>query len=188
MKNRIVDETIHLIHKKGISFTISDLASRLSVSRRTIYEHFSSKDEIVEEVINRFINQIQAKEQEIACHTQLNPLEKIKLILTYVPEDFQLMDPQLISNIKKSHYNQWVKLDRFIKEEWSEVLFLLEKGIEEGKIKRVNPELFIQMYLSGINKIFDSKFILENQLSIQSALNEMIDILLNGISMKGEEK
>lgn len=188
MINRIVDVTIQLIQQKGISFTISDLAKRLAVSRRTIYEHFSSKDEIVDEVINRFINQIQAKEKEIAEQAQFNPLEKIKQILTYVPNDFQLMNPQLVSDLKKSHYHQWEKLDRFFKEEWSEVLSLLEKGIEEGKIKRVTPSLFIQMYLSGVNQIFDAKFLLENQVSIQSALNEIIDILLHGISLEGVKK
>jgi AcrR family transcriptional regulator len=188
LKNRIIDETIQLIQKKGISFTISDLCSRLSVSRRTIYEHFSSKDEIVEGVINRLIFQIQAKEKDIAGHPGLHPLEKIRQILTYIPEDFQLMNPQLITDIKKAHYNQWVLLDRFFKEEWSEILSLLEKGAADGEIKPVNPELFIHMYLSGMNKIFDSKFLLENQLTIQSVLNDMMDILLYGISLKGEEK
>ena len=47
MKQRIVTETIHQIQTKGFTFTISDLAKQLAVSKRTIYEHFSSKDEIV---------------------------------------------------------------------------------------------------------------------------------------------
>lgn len=40
MKQRIVTETIHQIQTKGFTFTISDLAKQLAVSKRTIYEHF----------------------------------------------------------------------------------------------------------------------------------------------------
>lgn len=63
MKQRIVTETIHQIQTKGFTFTISDLAKQLAVSKRTIYEHFSSKDEIVDEVIRNVIESIQEKEK-----------------------------------------------------------------------------------------------------------------------------
>lgn len=63
MKQRIVTETSQQIQTKGFTFTISDLAKQLAVSKRTIYEHFSSKDEIVDEVIRHVIESIQEKEK-----------------------------------------------------------------------------------------------------------------------------
>ena len=47
MKQRIVTEIIHQIQTKGFTFTISDLAKQLAVSKRTIHKHLSSKKKIV---------------------------------------------------------------------------------------------------------------------------------------------
>ncbi|MDQ6596467.1 TetR/AcrR family transcriptional regulator [Bacillus salipaludis] len=184
MKERIINETIHQIHQKGFTFTISDLAKQLAVSKRTIYEHFSSKDELITEVINRLISQIKEKEKQIAENEELDLLEKIKQILICIPTEFELMDIRLLSDLKRYHYNQWVKLDQFLKEEWSRVLLIMEKGIEDGYIKPIYLPLFIELYLGAINQIYDPKFLLKHQFTIGEMLQSIIEILLYGILNK----
>ncbi|WP_044641182.1 TetR/AcrR family transcriptional regulator [Risungbinella massiliensis] len=184
MKERIIQETIHLIGQKGFTFTISDLAKQLAVSKRTIYEHVSSKDVLVEEVIQGLINQIQEKEKQIVDNEELDLEEKIKQLLICMPKEFELMDIRLLSDLKKYHYNQWVKLDQFFHEEWSMVIQLMEKGIENGILKEVNLPLFIQLYLGAMNQLYDPKFLSKHQLSMGEMLQSMVDILLYGISNK----
>ena len=101
MKQRIVTETIHQIQTKGFTFTISDLAKQLAVSKRTIYEHFSSKDEIVDEVIRNVIESIQER-KNIAEDGTLQTVEKIRLILICIPQQFQFMDARLLVELKTS--------------------------------------------------------------------------------------
>ena len=184
MKERIINETLHQIHQKGFTFTISDLARELAISKRTVYEHFSSKDELITEVMNRLIFQIKEKEKQIAENEELDLLEKIKQILICIPKEFELMDIRLLSDLKRYHYNQWVKLDQFLKEEWSVVLQLMEKGIEDGIIKRIHLPLFIELYLGAINQIYDPKFLVKHQFTMGDMLQSVIEILLYGISNK----
>ncbi|MEH6840906.1 TetR/AcrR family transcriptional regulator, partial [Priestia megaterium] len=88
MKERITNEAIFLIQQKGLSFTISDLAKSLGTSKRTIYQHFSSKDDIIDSIIENLILQIKNKEEEILHDKSLNLLKKITQVLICVPEEF----------------------------------------------------------------------------------------------------
>ncbi|RUT31728.1 TetR/AcrR family transcriptional regulator [Paenibacillus zeisoli] len=181
MKQRIIDETISLIQKKGFNFTISDLAKQLSISKRTIYDNFSSKDDIVEEVINRLIGKIRTREQQIAEDPELNEVQKIRYILICVPEEFAIMDSQRLVELKQYHFNPWTKLDTFLKDEWGVVQDLLTQGTEKGIIRNIHPLLFTELYLGAINQIYDASSPLKNLLTMGEILESVVNILLEGI-------
>jgi AcrR family transcriptional regulator len=178
LHNRIIDETIRLIQVKGFSFTVSELAANLGTSKRTIYQYFSSKDQIVDEIIEKLIHSIKQNEQEIVMDENTNVLDKIKLILCSTPEEFGIMDIRLLSDLKKHHFQQWEKLDIFLREEWSTVLTLMKQGIEQGNLRDINLDIFIELYLGAINQIYAS----QSSLTIKEKLEAVMDILLNGIS------
>lgn len=182
LQERIINETIFLIHQKGFTFTTTELAKRLGTSKRKIYEYFSSKDQIIEMIIDKLISQIKEKEKEIAENEDLGLVEKINQILCCTPKEFEFMDMRLLSDLKKHHYQQWEKLDYFLKKEWSIVLQLMEQGIERGLIRPVNLQAFIEIYLGAINQIYDSTVSSRYQQTFGERLQTVMDILLNGIT------
>lgn len=184
MKERITNEAIFLIQQKGLSFTISDLAKSLGTSKRTMYQHFSSKDDIIDSIIENLILQIKNKEEEIFHDESLSLLEKITQVLICVPEEFNTMEIRLLIDLKRLHYNQWVKIDEFLKQEWDLVVKLMEKGIETGVLREIDSQLFIELYLGAINQIYQPSFSLKSNLTMSEILKSVIDILLNGISIK----
>ena len=184
MKERITNEAIFLIQQKGLSFTISDLAKSLGTSKRTIYQHFSSKDDIIDSIIENLTLQIKNKEEEILHDKSLNLLKKITQVLICVPEEFNTMDIRLLVDLKRLHYNQWVKIDEFLKQEWDLVIKLMEEGIKTGVIREINLQLFVELYLGAINQIYQPNFSLNTKLTMSEILKSVIDILLNGISIK----
>ncbi len=58
-KSEIIDALIMKIKEQGITrdFTLSELADSVNIGKSTLYEYFSSKDEILKEAITEFINQ-----------------------------------------------------------------------------------------------------------------------------------
>ena len=184
MKERITQEAIFLIQQKGVSFTISDLAKNLGTSKRTMYQHFSSKDDIIDSIIENLILQIKNKEEEIFHDESLSLPEKITQVLICVPEEFSTMDIRLLADLKRLHYNQWVKIDDFLKQEWDLVVKLMEEGIETGVLREIDSQLFIELYLGAINQIYQPSFSLKSNLTISEILKSVMDILLNGISIK----
>ncbi len=50
LKERIIEETSKLFFQNGIkSMTMSDIASHLGISKRTLYEVFKDKEDLLEE-------------------------------------------------------------------------------------------------------------------------------------------
>ncbi|MBQ9273027.1 MAG: helix-turn-helix transcriptional regulator, partial [Mogibacterium sp.] len=56
MRIRILDEAARLFDKKGIKFTMDDLARSLGMSKKTIYTVFEDKRSIMTETIDRFFD------------------------------------------------------------------------------------------------------------------------------------
>lgn len=182
MKERIIIETVRQIQTKGFTFTINDLAKQLAVSKRTIYEHFSSKDEIVDEVIGNVIESIQEQEKDIAEDDTLHIVEKIRRILICIPQQFKFMDIRLLVELKKYHYDQWLVLDQFLRKDWSTVIQLMEEGMKEGSIREIPIPFFIELYLGALNRIYDPMFIEKSEYTLGNMLEGIMDILLYGIS------
>ncbi|MCI5836535.1 MAG: TetR/AcrR family transcriptional regulator [Veillonellaceae bacterium] len=51
MKERILAAAEAVLAETGTQFTMDTLAARLNISKRTLYEHFSSKEELVEDLL-----------------------------------------------------------------------------------------------------------------------------------------
>ncbi|MDQ0233441.1 TetR/AcrR family transcriptional regulator [Metabacillus malikii] len=183
MKARIINESIFLIQKKGFTFTTSELATNLGVSKRKIYEYFSSKEQIIEVIINQLIMEIKEKEKDIAQNENLHLIEKVRQILCCTPEQFEVMDMRLLSELKKHYYKQWETLDYFLKKEWSVVMQLMEQGIDDGLIRPINLQVFIDLYLGAINQIYEP-ITSQSRQTFREKLHAIMDILLNGITCR----
>jgi len=182
VKDRIINGTIVLIQQKGFTFTLSDVAKHVAISKRTIYEHFTSKDDIVEHIVNGLILEIKEREQSIAEDEQLDVLQKIEQMLVCIPEEFAGLDTRLLSELQNAHYSQWQILDSFLKDEWTVVLELMKQGTEQGIIRNIHLPLFIELYLSAINQIYDPLSNLKDGMTMRDILQSVVDILLYGIT------
>jgi len=188
MKDRIINGTIYLIQQKGFTFTLSDVAKQVAISKRTIYEHFTSKDDIVEHIVNGLILEIKEREQKIAEDEQLDVLQKIEEMLICIPEEFAGLDTRLLSELQNAHYSQWKILDSFLKDEWTVVLELMNQGAEQGVIRNIHLPLFIELYLSAINQIYDQSSNLKAEMTMRDILQSVVDILLYGITTQQRQR
>lgn len=157
MEKRILAETIRLIKQKGFSFTMNDLAAALGTSKRTLYAYYSSKDQLVEAVVEQFIAEMKQMERDI-----------------YENE------------LKKYHYDAWLTLDTFIKEEWAIVLALLNECKQQKRIRNINLDLFVHMYIGSINQVYDPEYPLKHQFTTGEVLESIVDVLFNGITADEE--
>ncbi|WP_445489357.1 TetR/AcrR family transcriptional regulator [Niallia sp. 03133] len=181
-KEFILKETLFLIKEKGFTFTVSDIAAKIGKSKRTIYALFSSKEEIIEMLITNIIKEMKQREAEIAENNELTALEKINRILISLPNDFDLINIRLLTELKKYYYEQWKTLDAYIQQDWSTIRKLLQQGMDDKEIRHINIDLFIQLYLGSISQIYDVNFPLKHDYSMKHILTSTMEILLHGIS------
>ncbi|MHC8515522.1 TetR family transcriptional regulator [Sporosarcina sp. ITBMC105] len=183
MKARIMKAFLEEIHEKSMKFTMDDLAKRLGISKRTLYEHFSSKTEILDAIIDSTLQEFDEKTAAIVQDPHLTLIEKIKCAITVVPKYNDFYNWQILEQMKKSHPAQWQRVHTAINE-WDALRELIEEGIRQGEIVDQNVPLLMKLIIDATNSTLDRQFFFENRITVSEALDAIVDVLLNGIIRK----
>ena len=64
---------------------------------------------------------------------------------------------------------------------WEKTIALINQGIEEGSIRPVNVNLLKSMLEATIEQFFQRDILIRNQISYAEALEEVVNILVDGI-------
>lgn len=181
MKNRIIKGFVEEIEDKGLKFTMDDLAGRIGISKRTLYEHFSSKSQILDEMIEQTLVEIDEKSKAIVEDRNLPLIEKIRGVFTVLPTHLQIFDLRILEQMKRSYPEQWEKIHSELEDDWDELRSLIEKGMEDGEIVETNVDFLMKLLIDAANSTLDQRFFARNHLSVPEALDKIVDILLYGL-------
>jgi AcrR family transcriptional regulator len=180
MLKRIRTEALNLMNEKGINFTIADLAKQLGVSKRSIYDHFSSKVNLIEAVLNEILSDLQVQIQEIVNSQQLNTIDKLSALLTASPKALGPLSSRVIVDIKRKLPEQWNKFEYFFDARWQEIEKIIELGIEQKQFRTFDMRIVQQMYRGSINELYEYQFLTQSNQTFQNAIAAMTDILIFG--------
>lgn len=142
-KDRILLKAEELFMQFGIrSVSMDDIANNLGMSKKTLYQYFADKDELVEAVVDGHISEIQndcvgcREEAKDAIHEIFNTMAKIM-------EEFSNMNPMLLYDLEKFHHKAYQRFrdykDKFL-------LQVITENIEWGiKDELYRPDINIDV-------------------------------------------
>jgi AcrR family transcriptional regulator len=182
LRNRILATATEEMAVQGIKFTMSDLAQRLAVSKRTLYEYFDSKEEIISTIVDQFLNEIRQQGMAVIKDDGLSMAEKIKRFQVIYPlKRFDPLMSRILDDIMRYLPEEQEKINRFREEEWSLVKEIINKGVEAKYFRPVDPAV-IKMLFNGISdQLSNYKYLSENNLNPKEATSIMVDLLFNGL-------
>lgn len=143
IRDRIVDVAAELFKTYGIkSVTMDSLANQLGMSKRTIYEVFSDKDEMLIAVLSRMARQQKEMVKRVLDESE-NSIVAIFRMLEINRDNFQSMSPAFQADLKKYHHDILMKnADEIEMPDYRNHFQVIEKGIEEELFrKEINPDL-----------------------------------------------
>ena len=102
-KARIQKAAHDLVMQYGIrSVSMDDIAANLGMSKKTIYQYFKDKDELVEAVVDEVITT-----NQYACKQDIerseNAVHEIFLVMEMMAEMFKTMNPFILHDMQKYH-------------------------------------------------------------------------------------
>ena len=59
MKERIMAATMEEVNIHGLKFTMNDLAKRLKISKRSLYENFPSKQDLIDSILTILLSNLE---------------------------------------------------------------------------------------------------------------------------------
>ena len=92
IREQILDATVLVFNKKGMKFTMDDIARELGMSKKTIYTVFADKQELVYDMVDYCFDSIKESEQKVMKNGELSTLEKIHEILGVLPDGYKEID------------------------------------------------------------------------------------------------
>lgn len=184
MKERILDATIKVFNKKGLKFTMDDIARELSMSKKTIYTVFRDKEALFFEMVDYCFDKIKASEAEILADDSLTTVEKLTRVLGVMPEGYRDIDFRQLFSLKDKYPATYRRVEGRLETGWEGTLDLIQRGIEEGCIRPVNVVILKTMMEATLEQFFQRDVLVENEISYNDALDEVVRILVEGILVK----
>lgn len=184
LRNKIIAAAAVLFKTYGIkSVTMDILASNMGISKRTIYEVFSDKDELLVGVVN-WMNEMQKELVSRILDESDNAIAAIFKLLEINSNHFQEMSPAFQADLKKFHYQVLLKkADKYEFPDYNNNLRIIERGINERLFRKdIDPELVNRsFYLMG-KSIMDNELFPFEQFSRNAVMKNLLINYLRGIS------
>jgi len=184
LKIAVLEGTIHVFNKKGLKFTMDDLARELGMSKKTIYTIFHEKTELFLAMVDYLFDSIKVSEQEVLEDTTLSTLEKIKKILGVIPEGYNEIDFRQLYSLRDKFPGVYVQVEQRLETGWETTIALLEQGMREGVIRKVSIPIVKTMMEASLEQFFRRDTLIKNGLTYGEALQEVVDIIVEGIEVR----
>lgn len=173
MKNDIILATIAVFNEKGVKFTLDDIAKELSISKKSIYKYFNSKEEIINEVIDWLFDDIERQHYEILKRNDLSQTEKLRQILIVNPSMMEIDDDKMLK-LKELYPKCHELILNHFKSRWDLTLSQLKVCIDNNEIKPIPNEIFRTILIGIFDSAIDSS-------DYAKTVEECVDWFFKGI-------
>ncbi|MDR0682244.1 MAG: TetR/AcrR family transcriptional regulator [Dysgonamonadaceae bacterium] len=190
LRDRIIEEASLLFFNNGIkSMTMSDIANELGISKRTLYEVFHDKEELLEKCIVTHMKKAD-QEMEALIKNSEDVIDTLMQIYKKHLNDMRNVHKTVIHDLKKYHTQIYKKIECKQKEVTYIFIPLLKKGVEQGLIRNdVNFEILIWLLKSQFKALMADDFIPVDKYSVDEFIRTIILNFIRGIATPlGNEK
>ena len=156
-RNEILDVAERLFCTKGYDQTsTNDILSEIGIARGTLYYHFSSKEDILDAMIDRILDEIVRRASRIALDESVPVLERMTQTILASNVDTKIGDMILEQMHKPQNALMHAKMqERLLSRLIPLFVKIIEDGISQNLMKTDYPEETMQMLLLYANTVFD---------------------------------
>lgn len=155
--NNILEQSNKLFLKFGIkSLTMDDIANELKVSKKTLYQFVSDKQDLVQRVMEKYCSEDKIMVEEIKKQAE-NAIEESLLITKHVKQKFATIHPSIHYDLEKYYPEAYLKMkdhqEHFVYETTRENI---EKGKAEGYYREdISAEIIARAYVTTVYAMID---------------------------------
>jgi AcrR family transcriptional regulator len=190
IRERIITAAFELFANYGIrSVTMDQIAGQLGISKRTLYEAFENKNELLKAGLEYFIH-IKNKEANEIIKESDNVIQAIYILRKKGEELKKKINPLFFEDIKKCYPDIYSLItSRNNNRDFSVTHALFKKGINDGIFKKdLNIELVNIFFHEIMHIAMNDKIFPGEEYSQEDMLKNILMPYLSGISTdKGNE-
>ena len=189
-QEKILKTSLALFFKYGIKhITMDDIAKELGMSKKTIYQFYKEKDDLVDQLC---VNEL--KDQEFHFdemnRTAKDPIHEIMLISERMRMMMQNINPLFFLDLQKFYPNAFSRFQAF-KENcaYRNIRTNIKTGIEQGVYRGdLDPDFVSRLRLAQIDMLMFGNYFSYDKISFAKTHELVLDIFVFGIcTIKGHK-
>lgn len=186
MRKRIMTAAVEEMSERGLKFTMSDLARQLGVSKRCLYEHFDSKEDLIRSILYDIFLDIREQHKNIIADPALPFQQKLREILCVSPTVFSPTTGRMGEEIKRFMPEEWHRLEHLFEQDWAIMAEFLQAAMGRGELCPVDLSLLKKMIKGCMAAIVDYRFLAQHNISSEQAKSSVVHLLLYGLIPRGQ--
>ncbi|MEB3036965.1 TetR/AcrR family transcriptional regulator [Capnocytophaga ochracea] len=194
MKEDIVKRALNDFMEYGFkTFTMDDLAHKLGMSKKTLYELFPSKTDLVESTLD-YVLQMTCKNIENFVQGEGSVIENVFRNERTVQTTFNIKSGRPIWELQKYYPKTYERMDKeFIEADCLFVDKVMERGIQEELFREDINLKFFKIFYTGVQRMkAQSELFPETEFSFWETIYTIIEyffrILVNEKGLKELER
>ncbi len=199
-KDMIIDKSFLLFLNEGINnITITKIIENAGISNGTFYYYFKNKDQLVLEVMKKYVFDLGQKKLDYIKYFNGSSKEQIRYLIlsllgfnlfdeavygVYLLKPSQYRDFHILIIDATKQYEEVVKMDHIFHNKLKKTIeSIIKKGINNREIININPIEITNLIYSVYTSIC-YKTIKEPELDIEKSFNRSFNYLWNIIKIK----
>lgn len=190
-KDKILTGAEALFMKYGFkSITMDDIARELGISKKTLYQFFEDKNDLVNQTIESHIN-CDIENCRLVKNGEHDPIEFLFEISKSITENHRKVNVSVLFDLRKYFKNAWDKLEKFKSDFiFNQMVENIDSGKELGLYRQnLNSDLIAKLYVHNIEFMLRPELYQEITNDFYLIHQEIIKYHLHGIcTEKGLKK
>ncbi len=180
----IIETATRLFLANGIrNIRMDDIASEMSISKRTIYEQLVNKDNLIRYSLDNLIRK-QREASDTILGANNNVVEAIIAFLKKGNEILLSINPLFFKDLKRYYPEIWEEMVRRNNQSnYQTTRELLARGVKEGFYrKEININLVARIFVEQLNIFSNHEFFSSGEFSVTEVFNNLVINYTRGIA------
>jgi len=191
-KQQILEAAIEVFARKGFKETkISSIAENAGIGKGTVYEYFTSKDELFQNAFYLFMDEINNAIAE-KIYNILDPMEKIKAFFNACIEllDSPLSDFMEVildfwaEGIKNKDKEAGIDLKTMYEEYRLMIQNLLDDCIIQNKLRKVDTHITSSLIIGALDGLMIQWVVDKNVFDLKDGIKSLGDMVIDSLKIQ----
>lgn len=190
VRARILETASRMFRTYGIkSVTMFDISRECGVSKKTVYEHFKDKEELVQDGVRFLLNRHEQHLEDFRQHSA-NAIEELLKEVRYIEQVGNTINPVMLFEMQKYLPDIWKDVEVFRQERLLQAITAnLERGMREDLYRKdLKLNIMARMRLLQLDMAFEPSQFPAAQFNMHEVMKEIaIHFILGVTTMKGRK-
>ena len=143
-EEKLYEATFARYQESGVKFTMDELANRLGISKKTLYERVRSKEELVVRAVAYYFDAVEREQRAIREDGTLSALEKTERLLCVVPQmpfrDYRIRE------LRRAFPQAFQQVADWLETGWERTFAIMDEAVASGMLLPFDHVLFAKIY------------------------------------------